>query len=436
MLGQLRRKFVLITVALTGLVLVCVLGSTLLTAYNTQRDLIDESLERAINDDLDHLPELGSMRNHGGGDGQNKGGHLLALAVDVSEDGMVIRTGRSPLAINSSVLAEVVHEALESSDESGSIADLHVAWRRAYRYESEGVEPLFDDDADDEDYFGVYEQESYLRVAIVDTTAADSAFSDQLRNDAIIVVVALAALFGISWLLSSWALAPVEKAWEDQRRFIADASHELKTPLSVIIANTDILKNDDSLGKDAMRWVNSTADEAAHMRSLVNDLLELARADEGSSSGVMRREDVDLSDVVDSATLEFDAIAFERSCLIESTIEPGIHVQGDPEWLERLAKILIDNACKYAEPGSTISVRLARFQGHETLSVNNQGPVIEPEDLDHLFDRFYRSDKARNRETGGFGLGLAIAKGIAEAHGGKIAATSTKEAGTTFTVTL
>ena len=182
--------------------------------------------------------------------------------------------------------------------------------------------------------------------------------------------------------------------------------------------------------------MESTADEASHMRSLVNDLLELARADEGASSGAMHRTDVDFSDVVDSASLEFDAIAFERNCLIETDIEPDIHIDGDPNWIMRLSKILIDNACKYAAPGTTIDVKLSRASGHVTLSVTNQGNVIDPEDLPHLFDRFYRSDKARDRETGGFGLGLAIAKGIAEAHGGTISATSTAEAGTTFTVTL
>ncbi|MBR1830373.1 MAG: hypothetical protein IJ781_12900, partial [Atopobiaceae bacterium] len=415
-----------------GFVLVCVLGSTWLTAYNTQRDLIDESLERALNDDLDHLPELGSMRAHGGGD-QDRGGHLLALAVDVSEDGVVIRTGRSPLSINSSVLTEVVNEALDSPDESGTIPDLHVAWRRAYHFEDSGQEDYYDEY---DPYYGAYQDENFVRIAIVDTTAADSALAEQVKSDAIIVVLGLAALFAVSWLLSSWALKPVEKAWEDQRRFIADASHELKTPLAVIIANTDILKADGSIGPEAMRWVTSTADEAAQMRSLVNDLLELARTDEGSSSGIMRREDVDLSDVVDSAALEFDAIAFERMCLIETNVEPDVHVQGDPEWLERLAKILIDNACKYAAEGSTITVTLTRAQGNTCFTVNNVGNVIDPEDLAHLFDRFYRSDKARNRETGGFGLGLAIAKGIAETHGGKISATSTEESGTTFTVTL
>jgi signal transduction histidine kinase len=148
---------------------------------------------------------------------------------------------------------------------------------------------------------------------------------------------------------------------------------------------------------------------------------------------------VDFSEIVDSCALEFDAVAFDRGVMLDSNVEEGIHLQGDPEWLGRLAKILIDNATKYARKGTEVKVTLKRTSQHIVLSVNNQGDPIDPEDLPHLFDRFYRSDKARSRgegEQGGFGLGLAIAKGIAEVHGGTIRATSTKADGTTFTVTL
>ena len=434
MLKRLRTQFVLITLALTGAVLIGVLGSTLWTTWTTQRDITTEALERGLDDDLDHMPMMGMHGDHP--DAQDGGAreNLLVLAVDVGERGVIIKSSRSPIAINTSVLAEVVSHALASDDDMGFMDELHIAWmRRIYDHDDDYDDDDLDEDYDydDDDYDGIY-----ARVSIVDTTAMDSAFRGQLKNSLLITAVAMVALLGISWALSSWALAPVAQAWEDQRRFVADASHELKTPLAVIVANTDILMADEGLSQESRRWVESTALEAGHMRALVNDLLELARTDEGRSSGVMRSDDVDLSDVVESAALEFDAIAFERGCLIESEVEPGLHVQGDAQWLERLAKILVDNACKYASVGSTITVRLAKVQGHATLTVNNQGNVIDPEDLAHIFDRFYRSDKARTRETGGFGLGLAIAKGIAEAHGGKILATSDETSGTTFTVTL
>ena len=435
MLARLRRQFVLISMALTGIVLVGVLGSTLVATWSTQQDIVQESLDHALNDDLDKLPHMGP-RSGVGGQAESGDTRLLALAVDVSDDGVVIKTSRAPVTINSSVLTDVVNVALESTSDTGTMDDLHIAWKRAF---------YLDDNADDynSDYFedlaDEYEDLGYTlsaRVAIVDTSAMDSAFREQVKSDAVIVIVALIALYAVSSLLASWALEPVERAWEGQRRFIADASHELKTPLAVIIANTEILSNDEAIPAESRRWVESTADEASHMRSLVNDLLELARADEGATSGAMQRTDVDFSDIVDSASLEFDAIAFERVCLIETSIEPDIHLDGDPEWLMRLSKILIDNACKYAAAGTTIDVKLGRNAGHVVLAVTNQGKPIPAEDLPHLFDRFYRSDKARDRETGGFGLGLAIAKGIAEAHGGTISATSSADAGTTFTVTL
>jgi len=430
MLKRLKRQFVLITVVLGGIILLGVLGSTLYSTWSTQRDIINQALDRAVNDDLDHMPMIGDDR-HDGGRGEGGGAkNLLALAVDVSEDGMVIKTSRAPVAINSTVLKEVVAVALSSEEDTGRDGELHVAWKRRLFFESIDLDNL--------EELG-YEDLGYTpsaRIAIVDTSAMDSALSEQVKSDVIITIVALIALFGVAWFLSSLALAPVARAWEDQRRFVSDASHELKTPLAVILANTEILLNDEEIPAESRRWVESTADEASLMRSLVNDLLELARTDEGASGGAMRKEDVDLSLLVESAALEFDAVAFEHGCLIEEQVEPGIQVQGDPEWLTRLTKILIDNACKYAQAGTTIGISLSHHQSHAVLSVSNQGNPIDAEDLEHIFDRFYRSDKARTRETGGFGLGLAIAKGIAEAHGGKIAATSSEAEGTTFTVTL
>lgn len=187
--------------------------------------------------------------------------------------------------------------------------------------------------------------------------------------------------------------------------------------------------------------MESTHDEAQHMKGLVEELLELARADEtklGDGSGVLHEERVDLSDLVEDAALEFDAVAFERGSAIEEDVAEGIYVTGDREWLSRLVKILIDNACKYAEVGSTVRVSLAREGKRCVYAVNNRGNTIPPEELSHVFDRFYRSDKARSRQgdASGFGLGLAIAKGIATTHRGTISATSTDADGTTFTVRL
>lgn len=426
MFRSLRWKFVWITVCLTGLVLVVVLGSTLWTSRKTQRALVDAALERGASGEFGRMPKVGGQ----GGDGtarDARDANMLALSVDVSMDGVIVRTDGSPLMVDANALEAVVSQALGSDDDEGYIEGLHVAWRRV---------PCPVDAAASPSEVGASGEGLGVRVVIVDTSAMDEGFRRQLKDDALITLVALCALFAIAWVLSGRAIAPAQSAYEEQRRFIADASHELKTPLAVIVANTDILLADAGIPEGSRRWVASTSEEATQMRSLVNDLLELARTEDANATGTPLTDDVDLSDVVNAAALEFDAIAFERGCRIEPGVEPGIRLRGNHAWLSRLARILVDNACKYAEPGSTITVSLSRSGPRATLTVNNRGNVIDPQDLPHLFDRFYRSDRARGRDTGGFGLGLAIAQGIAERHGGRVRATSTERDGTTFTVTL
>ena len=412
MLKRLRRQFVLIVMALVGTVLVGVLGSSYLATYQTQRQLIDRSLERILAGGMNDRPVMGNGRPQEDG----RMGMMLGLLVEINSNGIVLEVSDSPVIINTEVLSDVIDRVIDEGETAGDDSSTHISW-----------------DSTELDGGG-------WRIALVDTTSSDTILREQAIKDIGIICIALIALFAISWWLSSWALRPVEQAWDQQRRFVADASHELKTPLAVILANSQILQGHEGVSEDAMRWVDSTADEATHMKALVNDLLQLARADEAGASGsanAMRHEDIDLSEMVESAALEFDAVAFERGCMLESEVEDGLHIQGDPKWMERLVRILIDNACKYGERGSEVSVRLTQVGGHPTLSVHNMGNPIDEEDLPHVFERFYRSDKARSREgEGGFGLGLAIAKGIADAHGGTISVTSTEAEGTTFKVVL
>ncbi|MBP3885739.1 MAG: GHKL domain-containing protein [Olsenella sp.] len=416
MLKQLKRKFIAIVMVLVGTVLVAVLAVSLYSTYAGQRELIVGALNRNLEGKIDSVPTIGMGAPRPDDDTGARGRNMIALAVEVSSDGVILETSDSHVYINSSLLNRVVQEALTSDGDFGDDRSIHVSWK-SKRLDEGG-----------------------MRVAIVDTTDADTTMQALLIRDLEIVIAGLAVLFAITYALANWALAPVAAAWEQQRRFVADASHELKTPLAVILANNEILEKDEGIPSGSRRWIQSTADEARHMKSLVNDLLQLARTDEEAAglASAMRREELDLSDIVDKSALEFDAVAFERGCMIEAQIEPGIKMRGDREWMERLVIILIDNACKYCAPESTIRLSLRREGQHVVYSVNNQGPVIGPEELDHLFDRFYRSDKARSRSQsqGGFGLGLAIAKSTAEAHGGRIKATSTESDGTTFSITF
>ncbi len=413
MLRGLRRKFVVIVMVLVGGVLVAMLGSTYAATYQAQRRIIDESLERGVHNDTGERPMMGGSR------ARERGGlgGMLGLVVEVSDEGVVLEVSDDPVSIDAAVLEGVISSVLVEGRDAGADRTAHIEWR-SVSLEGGGS-----------------------RIAIIDTTSSEAFLREQAIKDLQITFVALATLLAITWWLSDWALRPVERAWEQQRRFVADASHELKTPIAVILANTQILERDEGIGDDAMRWVRSTSGEAQHMRELVGDLLQLARADEalmgGGATPALRREEVNLSELVEAVSLEFDAVAFERGCSLRCEVAEGVRMRGDPEWMGRLVRILVDNACKYGADGTEVSVRLDRSGARATLAVHNAGNPIDPSDLPHVFERFYRSDKARSREgTGGFGLGLAIAKGIADAHGAVISVSSTAEGGTTFTVSI
>jgi signal transduction histidine kinase len=409
LIGTLRRKFVLIVVALVGIVLAFMLGSSLWSTYTTQWQLIYRSLDAALQSD--DLPMIGGSTNE---PSEYSSGGRLVVTVSLDEEGVLLTTNESLSAINQDTLSDVIEIVLASSETSGRIRSSHVAW------ESESL------------------PDGGTKIALADTSDIDVAFQNQLITSIVGFVCGLGLLFIAAWWLSSWILRPVKSAWIQQRRFVADASHELKTPLAVIVANMGILQKDKTLSEDSRSWINSSVEAACQMQGLVTNLLELARTDEtiAGDANAKRKVDVDFSDMVQSAALEFDAMAFEHGCSIDEKVQEGIHITGDPDWLARLVKILIDNAIKYAGEKTVVTVQLTKESNKVHLVVNDHGQVINPEDLKHVFDRFYRSDKARSRSTGGFGLGLAIAKGIAESHGGSIAAQSNEADGTTFTVTL
>ena len=406
MLKRLRRKFCAITLLLVGLVLVAALGSTFVSAANTQGEITRSMLEKSLDMGFAQPPTLGAGEN---------ADRAFVVTLDVSDAGVVLSRSGAAIEVSSDQMAGIIAKALQSPSDSGHSEKLHVAWMKR-------------------------QTDSGFTLALCDTTSRDGAIARQLGMDVAIFVGAMAALAVVVRILSKWALSPVEHAWDQQRRFISDASHELKTPLAVICANSQILQRDASIPEGSRRWVESTAEEADHMKGLVEDLLTLARADEaaaGTTEDALCHDEVDLSSIVDEAALEFDAVAFERGCSIDSRVAGNIVVRGDADQLGRVIRTLLDNATKYAERNSPVRVRLTQANGHAQLTVTNRGPMIKPEDLGHLFDRFYRTDKARSRqETGGYGLGLAIAKSTVEAHGGKIWATSDAAEGTCFHVTL
>ena len=249
----------------------------------------------------------------------------------------------------------------------------------------------------------------------------------------LLFLAGMAVIFLISLFLSGLAVKPVKKAWEQQKQFVADASHELKTPLTVILANNNIMmSHKDSTVADERQWLESTEEEANHMKKLIDNMLFLAKSDAGTAK--IQFSEVNLSEITEGCALIFEPVAFEKEIMTETDIEDGVTVKGDATQLNQLVHILVDNAVKYADSGTSIKIRLHRHGEHAELSVNNRGVPIPKEDIDHIFDRFYRAEKSRT--TKGYGLGLSIAQRIVESMNGKIAVVSNEAEGTTFTVKI
>ena len=254
--------------------------------------------------------------------------------------------------------------------------------------------------------------------------------SNVLRSTILIAAASCALLSLLAWLLIRRMVRPVEDAFTRQKQFVSDASHELKTPLAVISANAEVLEQE--IGEN--EYLGYIRSEVRRTDTLVNSLLALARMDNGSADTVLKP--FDLSRALLDVVLPFESTVFEAGKTLETDIPEGIGCTGSEEQIKQLAVILLSNALKYSDEGGRIEVSLKVRGKQRELRVFNTGTAISPEDREHIFDRFWRADPAHGRETGGHGLGLAIARTIADAHRGKISVDSREGFGTAFTVTL
>lgn len=270
--------------------------------------------------------------------------------------------------------------------------------------------------------------------ALIDRTS----YHKQLANTAIMVTllyccsVVFVALLAL--LSSARLLFPVASAMTKQRDLIANASHELKTPLTVIATNLSVIKSEpDSTVKDNEKWITSISTQLVRMRDLVNSMLELSKLEQSE----LQKQDVNFSEIVEGACLEFEATCFEKDVKLLTDVQPDLHVYGENKSLERLVVILLDNAIKYSGDNGKVGVRLFVDSKRIHLSVMNTGECISKEDAKHVFDRFYRTDGARqNKDNQSFGLGLSIASATVKAHCGEIDCRGIEGKGTVFDVYL
>lgn len=269
-----------------------------------------------------------------------------------------------------------------------------------------------------------------IRIAFTDSTMEQAMLRSLVTTLLLIMLLALAVLFACSYLLSGLITRPVSTAWEDQKRFLSDASHELKTPLTVILSSADLLG--EELAGGGGRYVENIRAEGQRMKTLVEDMLTLSRAEgQGHQSP---HTVLDLTDLVTDTVLRFEPVAYEAHRQLTYTIAPHLRLSGSAGQLSQMVGVLLDNAIKYAPADSVIRLELGQEGHNARLLVENGGEPIPKEKLSHLFDRFYRADESRG-SCAGFGLGLPIAQAIAKQHGGTVRCESDSRS-TRFYVTL
>ncbi|MBR1691100.1 MAG: HAMP domain-containing histidine kinase [Oscillibacter sp.] len=396
MIRRLRLKLIAICMALVTAILAVVVLSVFFSAKRNIELISTSVLHRVIQDE----------RSRGG---SNLGGGQVELpyfTVDLFGQTAYVTGGTYSDLEDTEALSAILTDCLGRSEREGTLEQYGLRYLRQ-------------------------DQGFYTRIAFVDMSMEAATLRQMVVSYLSIALLSLLPLLGVSVLLSFWATAPVEKAWRQQRQFLSDASHELKTPLTVILSNAELLEG-AGLSEKPARWTDNIRSESRRMKALVEEMLTLARADNMTAAPVMG--EVNLSEVAVDCTLSFEPVAFEAGKPLEYDIAENVTVLGDVGKLRQLVSVLLDNAIKYGAEGGVISLTLEATDRQARLTVSNPGEPIPPEKLSRLFERFYRADTSRGEQSG-FGLGLSIADTIAREHKGTLKAES-DEASTRFLFTL
>lgn len=260
--------------------------------------------------------------------------------------------------------------------------------------------------------YSIVDKGGYILIGFMDNTIMQEGMMTLFRYTLIFGAILMVALYFVARYLAKKIVEPLEESYEKQKQFISDAGHELKTPVSVINANAELLSRE--IGEN--QWLSNIQYENDRMGNLITQLLDLARTENVAP----RMEKIDFSRLVAGEVLPFESVAFESGEMLNSSIADDVYVHGDSTQLKQLVAILVDNAIRHGKGGKEIVLSLYEEKNMAKLSVINAGAEIPVEQREKLFERFYRTDDVRNSKENHYGLGLAIAKAIVTSHKGKI----------------
>lgn len=259
-----------------------------------------------------------------------------------------------------------------------------------------------------------YSFKGHNSLTILDNSFVKEKLQSLIKTSIFIFVLLEIVIIVVSIKITSWIIKPVIETFNKQKQFIADASHELKTPIAVIMANSEALEKEPNEKK----WLNNIKSESERMNELITNLLDLAKLENGKNKEIYNVED--LSKIAEMSVLTFESLMFENKIKFEYNIQKDLKLKCNSVQIKQLIAILLDNAIKHSEENGEIKVFLEKQKNDIILSVSNKGKEIPKEIRDKIFERFYRADESRNRESNRYGLGLAIAKNIVVNHNGKI----------------
>jgi signal transduction histidine kinase len=394
-LSKLRKKFVVTTALIAGVFLLVILGGFFVTLYLTSESVTAETLEDAV------------------AQGQAPFSANKPCYVFYDVNGRILYQDSRTLSNMQSYYGDELDSIIGEATEKGGGNFSYGNYSFAVLSRREGNVTVY----------ALYDRTSE-HLMLVKTAVIESLLY--------VLSMLLAAL--LAYILSWRNVRPVKTALEKQRDLISNASHELKTPLTIIATNLDVMKSEPQSSVESnSKWLNSAESQISRMKGLIQNMLELSKMEQSR----LTAEEVDFSSLASGVCLAFEAVCFEKHLRLLTDIKDGITVSGDKAALERLIMILLDNAVKYAKENGKIGVRLCSDAKKLHLSVLNTGESISAADAKHVFDRFYRADGARaNPDNQSFGLGLAIAQATVFAHKGQISCRGIDNKGTVFEVVL
>lgn len=377
MIPQLKRRFVFVLMFMVSLLLLFSLVLNFVTSkLSLEAETTKTLYELAQTDHIQNPWNLYQVA-------------LPFFAIEVHHTGHIIAVWDEYYQLSQAQLLAIAEEISWENKVSGTLSSYNV------RYVSIDVD-------------------EGIRIVCSDLSLETQVLEQLFRTSLVVSVISLCLLFILATRLAQTMLKPVEEAWARQQDFVADASHELKTPLTVILSSAELLSEDlDDMNASSKRWLSNITDEGLRMKRLIEDMLTLTKVPEE-----LVAEKINVSQLVERSIMLFEPVAFEKNLLLVDDLQEGIFFQGDRDRMQQLLSILLDNAVKYSVPSGEIQVALTQGKDMVLTVKNGSLPMTEVE-CSRLFHRFYRQDASRSTQEG-YGLGLAIAVEIVKAHKGEM----------------